>query len=165
MYVVVEKIGRAGSPQNRAKKQEEWDKKYGKNKWCVVYQYNGKVYTREEALEEFYNKSYYDFLKNNPQLANQLCQMAKELYNPHAEETGGVDLQCPAVYQALEKLGLSLKGKERVAIGVWGTKYGRKYPSISYKLSPFQVPLWCDHSINVEAFWQDYKYLGVQRNI
>lgn len=38
MYVVVEKIGRAGSPQNRAKKQEEWDKKYGKNKWCVFYE-------------------------------------------------------------------------------------------------------------------------------
>lgn len=165
MYIAVEKLGRAGGPKNRERKQKEWDTKYGKGNWCVVYQYNGKVYTREEALEEFYNKSYYDFLKNNPQLANQLCQMAKELYNPHAEETGGVDLQCPAVYQALEKLGLSLKGKERVAIGVWGTKYGRKYPSISYKLSPFQVPLWCDHSINVEAFWQDYKYLGVQRNI
>ena len=38
LCVIVEKIGRAGSPQNRAKKQEEWDKKYGKNKWCVFYE-------------------------------------------------------------------------------------------------------------------------------
>lgn len=161
MYRVVEKLGRAGGPRNRERKQKEWNEKYGEGNWAVVYQYNGKVYTREEALENFYHKSYYDFLKKNPHLANQLCAMAKEIYNPHAEATGGVDLQCPAVHEALEKLGLSLHGDKRVAIGTWGTKYGRKYPSISYKLSPFQVPLWCDSSISVEEFWQDYKYLGV----
>ena len=43
--------------------------------------------------------------------------MAKELYNPHAEETGGVDLQCPAVYQALENWTLFERKRPR-AIGI-----------------------------------------------
>lgn len=163
VYQVVEKLGRAGGPKNRERKQKEWNQKYGEGKWAVVYQYNGTVYTREEALEHFYNRSYYEYLKRNPYLANQLCQMAGELYNPHAVETGGVDLQCPAVHEALKKLGLSLQGTEKVAIGTWGTKYGRKYPSISYKLSPFRVPLWCDSATSVEEFWQNYKFLGVEQ--
>lgn len=162
MYKIVQKIGRAGGPRNRMQKQKEWNEKYGEGNWEVVYVYNNKIYTRKEALEKFYNKSYYEFLKNNPEIAEELCSMAKEIYNPHAEATGGVDLQCPAVHYALKKLGYSLKGKQRVAIGTWGTKYGMEYPSISYKLSPFRVPLWCDSSTSVEEFWQQNKYLGVK---
>lgn len=56
MYRAVEKLGRAGGPRNRERKQKEWNEKYGEGNWSVVYQYNGKVYTREEALENFYHK-------------------------------------------------------------------------------------------------------------
>lgn len=162
MLKVVEKIGRAGGPTERARRQREWDEKYGKGRWEVVYLFNGRIYTREEALKEFYNKSYYLYLKEHPETVRKLCEMAKEIYNPHAEATGGVDLQCPAVLEALQKLGVSLCGDQRVAIGTYGAKKGRKFPSISYELSPFNIPLWCKPEISVEKFWQDYKFLAVK---
>lgn len=90
--------------------------------------------------------------------------MANELYNSHTEATGGVDLQIPAILKALEKLNLKLKGDKRVAIGTWGHKKGLKYIQISWTLSPFKVPLWCDNSLSVEAFWQNYKYLAIKEN-
>lgn len=154
----IEKLGRAGNKQNRDKMAAIWNGKY--EKWEVMYIYNNKIMTRDEALEEYYDKSYYLYLKNNPKILDELCNSAVEIYNPHATNTGGVDLQCPAVLKALEKLGRSLDGKQKIAIGTWGVKkYGRKYPEISYKLSPFQVPIWNDSKLSVEKFWQDYKFL------
>lgn len=161
-YKVIEQLGRAGNKQNRDRKRAEWNLKYGEDNWEVMYKYNDKLMTRDEALEEYYNKSYYLFLKENPKKLEALCNVAGQLYNPHAVNTGGVDLQCPAVEKALEKLGKELKGKERIAIGTWGTKNGLKYPQISYDLSPYQVPIWCNKSISVENFWQDYKFLVVK---
>lgn len=162
MLKVVKKIGRAGGKLEREKRQKEWDRKYGKGRWEVVYVFDGKVYTRAEALERFYEESYYQYLKNHPKTVEKLCSMAKELYNPHAEATGGVDLQCPAVLKALERLGKKLQGNQRIAIGTYGSKSGAKFPDISYELSPFNVPLWCDPHISVERFWQGYKFLAVR---
>lgn len=160
MYEIIEKIGRAGGPKNREQKRLEWNKRFGKDKWTIVYYFENKIYTRDEALEYFYNESYYNYLKNNIDTAKKLCSMAYSIYNPHAEATGGVDLQCPAVEKALEKLGLKLNGKERIAIGVWGSRNGKYYPPISHELSPFKIPIWCNRQISVESFWQDYKYLA-----
>jgi hypothetical protein len=155
----MEKLGRAGNKQNRDRKTAEWNLRYGEGNWSVMYVYDNKIMTREEALQEYYNKSYYLYLKSNKVLLDELCNSANEIYNPHAVNTGGVDLQCPAVKYALEKLGRKLIGKEKIAIGTWGVKYGKKYPDISYKLSPFKVPIWNNKGISVEQFWQEYKYL------
>jgi len=162
MFKLVEKIGRAGSKIEREKRQKKWDIKYGKGKWEVVYFFNNRIYTRQEALREFYNKSYYLYLKEHPETVEKLCKTAKEIYNPHAKATGGVDLQCPAVLEALRKLGVSLCGNAKIAVGTYGTKRGQKYPSISYELSPFNIPLWCMPEISVERFWQDYKFLAIK---
>lgn len=164
---IVEQIGRAGGKAQREAKQKEWNRKYGEGNWEVVYFYDGKIYTREEALEEFYNKSYLIFLQKNPRVLEELCSRAGSIYNPHARYGGdgtNVDLQCPAVECALSVLGKTLRGKEEVAIGTWKAKIGQKavYPPISYTLSPFKVPIWCDQKISVEQFWQDYKYLAVR---
>lgn len=159
---IVEKLGQAGGPKNRERKKKEWDEKYGEGNWEVVYFYKDKIYTRDEALKQFYNESYYIYFKTHPNTTMRLCLLAGELYNPHAENTGGVDLQVPAVLEALDRLGRKLTGKERIAIGTWGSKFGKKYPPISHELSPFKIPLWCEPSISVEEFWQDYKYLAVK---
>lgn len=157
-YKVLEKIGRAGNFRTRQLTQERWTKQYG-NSWFVGYLYNDKAYTYEEALKEFYNKSYYEFMKNNSEVVEELCNEAKELYNPHAEKTGGVDLQVPAVLEALKKLGKEIHGNKRIAIGTYGAKYGIIYHPLSTTLSPYKVPLWCNKDLSVENFWQSYKYL------
>lgn len=159
---LVEKLGRAGNSKNRDAKLNEWNTKYGEGNWEVVYSYKDNIMTREEALREYYYKSYYLYMDKNKSLTNELCNTAKSIYNPHAENTGGVDLQCPAVMFALGKLGITLSGSQKIAIGTWGSNKGIKYPSISYKLSPFKVPLWCDDFISVEKFWQEFKYLAVK---
>lgn len=161
---IIERIGRAGGKKQREAKQKEWDKKYGIGNWEVVYFYDGKIYTREEALEEFYNKSYFEFLKKNPMVVEELCKRAGTLFNPHSRGTTGIDLQCPSVLAALEKLGKTLNGTEEIAIGTWQNKFGSKvsYPQISYTLSPFKIPVWCNPKMNVEKFWQEYKFLAVK---
>lgn len=158
---VVEKIGRAGNSYVRERNQCGWDLKYGKNNWEVVYQYNGNIMMREDALRDIYYESYYLYLKNNPSILKVLCETANEIYNPHAENTGGVDLQCPAVLYALKKLNVELNGQSKIAIGTWGIKKGYTYPQISYQLSPFKVPIWCDETISVEQFWQEYKFIAI----
>lgn len=163
-FQIVEKVGRAGNFNKRKSQADRWDQQYGENNWEIVYFYLGKIYLREEALEEFYNKSYYEYLNKNSNIAKELCLQASEIYNPHAEATTGVDLQCPAVSKALEKLRLKLAGNRRIAIGTWNSRNGVVFPPISHKLSPFRVPLWCDPAISVEKFWQDYKYLAVKNN-
>lgn len=157
-YQILEKIGRAGNEQQRELTQKKWTNQYGEG-WFVGYVYKNKSYTYEEALQEFYHKSYYEFMKNHPEIIEELCSSANAIYNPHAERTGGFDLQCPAVSEVLTKLGKELHGTRRIAIGTYGAKYGIIYPPISTKLSPFRVPLWCDNNISVETFWQNYKYL------
>lgn len=165
MYQIIKKVGRAGGPNKRLKQQEEWDTVYGIGRWEIVYVFNDKTYTRESALDVFYNRSYFEFLKNNPAITNGLCALASDIYNPHSNHTGGVDLQCPAVMIALLKLNKSFNGNQSVAIGTWGTKQGKKYPPISQKLSPYKVPLWCNQAINVEEFWQNYKYLAIKKTV
>ena len=62
--------------------------------------------------------------------------MSKELRNPHAEMTTGVDLQVPAIMSYLERKHLRLRGGERVDIGTWK---GEAFHSISVRLSLLQV--------------------------
>lgn len=181
----VEKIGRAGGVFKRKKQQLEWDNTYGKGNWQVGYVWKGETYTREEALEKFYNASYLNYMRNNPHLVKEVCQSAKELFNAHAIFTTGVDLQVPAVLQALEALGEKLKGHKMISIGSYQVKRwtpeievlakqfdleviitatGKKikYPNISYELSPYKVPFWKGISTSLENFWQNNKYLLVQ---
>lgn len=160
---IVSSLGRAGNTSNREAKKIEWDLKYGKDNWQIIYKYKDKIMTREEALRDIYYKSYYLYLKNNSNILETLCKSANTIYNPHSFNTGGVDLQCPAVLDSLEKLNRKLEGTERIAIGTWGTKKGLEYPKISYTLSPYNVPIWFDTTISVEKFWQEYKFLAIKK--
>ena len=125
---IIEKLGRAGGPEKREKARVEWNKKYGEGNWEIVYFYNGKIYSRDEAMEEFYNKSYYEYLKNHEALISYAIW--RQCLQPHAEATEGVDLSAGSI--KYEELGRKLQGKEIVAIGTYGYKDGIKYPPISW---------------------------------
>lgn len=178
-YQIIEKIGRAGGFKNREAVQKEWDNLYGEGNWTVGYVYNNQAYTREEALNTFYNQSYLEFIKNNfKKINSDLIQIASELFNPHAVFTTGVDLQVPAVMNALNQLNVELQGHKKIAIGSFQVKFWNPrnlniakkynmeisdnriiYPEITNFLSPFRVPLMCDKNVSIEDFWQNYKYL------
>ncbi|MFL9482837.1 hypothetical protein ACI6Q2_08650 [Chitinophagaceae bacterium LWZ2-11] len=154
--IVERKIGKAGDEKQRRKRQSDWDKKYGEN-WMIGYIVSGEFISQEDALETIYYKSYEEHFKSHPEDLEELIETAKTLRNPHAESTGGVDLQVPAIFNYLQRNGLTLRGNEIVDIG----SYGNRSHKISVRLSPLTIKVAGDLKFTLEQFWQEKKCLAV----
>lgn len=154
--IVDRKIGKAGNLKQRTNKQRDWDKKYGED-WMIGYVWKGDFITQETALEVVYYESYKAHFDQYPEELNELIETAKTLRNPHAERTGGVDLQVPAIMQYLERHDLKLKGKEIVDIGTFGARSHK----ISVRLSPLTIKTVGYPKLTLEQFWQKKKCLAV----
>ena len=154
--IVDRKIGKAGNLKQRANREREWTKKYGED-WMIGYVWNGEFITQETALEEIYYKSYEAYFNKHPKDLDELINLAKKLRNPHAELTGGVDLQVPAITQYLERHDLELKGNEVVDIGTFGTRSHK----ISVRLSPLTIQTIGYPKLTLEQFWQKKKCLAI----
>ena len=155
-WIIVErKIGKAGNLKQRQKRQRAWDEKYGH--WEIGYRVDGEFMSQETALEEFYYKSYDAHFESHPEDLAELIQLAKVLRNPHAEATGGVDLQCQAIMDYLKRNKLTLEGTEVVDIGSFGTRSHK----ISVRLSPLSIKVVNNPKMTLEKFWQDKKCLAV----
>lgn len=101
-WIVTErKIGRAGSPKQRLMIQKKWNEKYGEDNWETGYMIDGQFVSQENALDIIYYQSYKEHFENKPEDLTTLLKLAKKLRNPHAESTGGVDLQLPAISKYL----------------------------------------------------------------
>lgn len=155
-WIIVErKIGKAGNLKQRQKRQRAWDEKYGH--WEIGYRVDGEFMSQETALEEIYYKSYDAHFESHPEDLAELIQLAKVLRNPHAEATGGVDLQCQAIMDYLKRNKLTLEGTEVVDIGSFGTRSHK----ISVRLSPLSIKVVNNPKMTLEKFWQDKKCLAV----
>lgn len=154
--IVERKIGKAGDIKQRQKRQREWDNKYGDN-WMIGYKVDGEFISQEDALESVYYASYQSHFKNNPDDLAELISTAKTLRNPHAELTGGVDLQVPAILRYLDENDLKLEGDEVVDIG----SYGNRSHKLSVKLSPLTIKVIGSDKMTLEKFWQEKKCLAV----
>ncbi len=150
------KIGKAGGLKQRQKRQSEWDRKYGDN-WMIGYTVDGTFISQEDALESVYYQSYQQYFDENPEDLNELIHLAKVLKNPHAELTGGVDLQVPAIMDYLKRNHLELQGQEVVDIGTMGNRSH----ALSVKLSPLTIPCVVHPKWTLEKFWQEKKCLAV----
>jgi hypothetical protein len=156
--VVESRIGRAGGVKQRTARQREWDRKYGEGNWAVGYFIGGAFVLQEETLESIYYRSYEEHFAAHPEDLKELIGLAKQLRNPHAEATTGVDLQVPAIMSYLERHGLRLQGNEVVDIGTWK---GRASHTISVRLSPLHIKAASDPKRTLEQFWQEKKCLAV----
>lgn len=156
--IIERRLGRAGGIKERTARQREWDCKYGEGNWAVGYVIDGKFILQEEALETVYYRSYEEHFQNHPEDLEELIGLAKELRNPHAEATTGVDLQVPAIEECLKRNNLRLKGSERVDIGSWN---GEASHPISIRLSPLHIKLVGNQKMTIEKYWQTKKCLAV----
>jgi hypothetical protein len=156
--VVERRTGRAGAPKRRTARQRGWDRTYGEGNWQVGYVIGGRFVPQEEALESVYYRSYADHFAAHTRDLEELIRLAGKLRNPHAEATGGVDLQVPAILAYLERHGLKLEGREVVDIGSW---QGRASHAISVRLSPLHIRLRDDPKRSLEQFWQEDKCLAI----
>jgi hypothetical protein len=156
--IIERRLGRAGGVKEREARQREWDRKHGEGNWAIGYVIEGEFVLQEEALEVIYYKSYEEHFLNHPEDLEELISLAKELRNPHAEATTGVDLQIPAIKEYLRRNNLLLKGKERVDIGSWN---GEASHPISIRLSPLHIKVVGDSKMTLEKFWQTKKCLAI----
>jgi hypothetical protein len=157
--IVERRLGRAGGVKQREARQHEWDRKYGEN-WAVGYVIDGAFVLQDDAVEQVYQASYEAFLDAHPDVLDALVRTAKVLRNPHALATGGVDLQVPALHEALRRRGLGLAGDEVVDIGSW---QGQASHALSVRLSPLHLPCAAAPGMTLEKFWQERKVLAVWR--
>lgn len=154
--IIKRKIGKAGNLKQRQKRQRDWDKKYGDN-WMIGYVIDGEFVSQEEALESIYYKSYESHFEKHPEDLEELMATAKQLVNPHARKTGGVDLQVPAIMTYLKRNNLTLNGNEIVEIGTFGNRSHK----ISVRLSPLTIKVVGNDKMTLEKFWQERKCLAV----
>jgi hypothetical protein len=155
-HIKERKIGKAGDLKQRTKRQREWDAKYGDN-WMIGYLIDGSFVSQEDALESIYYCSYAEHFAQHPDDLQALIQTAKVLRNPHAELTGGVDLQVPTILDYLKRNHLQLQGQEVVDIG----SYGNRSHALSVRLSPLTIKVVGHDNMTLEKFWQEKKCLAV----
>lgn len=155
--VVERRIGRAGGPKQQLARQREWDRRYGEN-WAVGYVVDGEFVLQEDAIESIYKRSYEAHFDAHPDDLEELIRTAKILRNPHAEATGAVDLQTPAIRDILCERGLALRGAEVVDIGTFN---GERSHPISVRLSPLHVLVIGSDRETLEGYWQSRKCLAV----
>jgi hypothetical protein len=156
--IVTRKLGRAGGLKERTARQREWDREHGEGMWAIGYVIDDRFILQEEAIDLIYHKSYEEHFRNHPEDLEELINLAKELHNPHAKATTGVDLQVPAITEYLAKHNLKLQGIERVDIGSWN---GEASHPISIRLSPLQIKVIGNPKMTLEQFWQNKKCLAV----
>jgi hypothetical protein len=156
--VIQRRIGKAGPRARRLARQREWDEQLGEGNWEIGYVIDGAFVSQETALDSIYYKSYELHFAKHPEDLAELIALAKNLRNPHAEATTGVDLQVPAILEYLSRNNLTLQGKEIVDIGSW---HGIASHPISIRLSPLSVQVIGDPKTTLEQFWQDEKCLAV----
>ncbi len=156
--IIERRLGRAGGIKARNARQREWDKKFGEGNWAIGYLVDGEFILQEDALESIYYKSYEEHFSAHPDDLTELIGLAKELRNPHAEATTGVDLQVPAIIEYLKRNSLKLQGQERVDIGSW---QGKNSHAISIRLSPLHIKAAGHPNMTLEKFWQSKKCLAI----
>ena len=156
--IVERRLGKAGGVKQREARQREWDRKYGEDNWAVGYVIDGEFVRQEDALESVYYRSYEAHFAAHPEDLAELIALAKQLRNPHAEATTGVDLQVPAILDYLKRHGLTLRGAEVVDIGTWN---GQVSHAIGVRLSPLTIAGAIEPGRTLEQFWQQRKVLAV----
>jgi len=155
------------------------DERFSKGNWHIGWDVNGKVVGKADVLQ-FYEDSYYKYLKDNPHVLEWLVNTASEVYDNSLtnidcgtdysnQETTAAHYQDIAVRRVLQRLERKFEGNHPVQI--------RGHTSEGYVLNPGQVPFhkpevilphsnkrmwWKTNS--VEAFYQHNKVIVVHPN-
>ena len=158
----------------------EWDKKFGKRNWRLVHPFGGVVldYLGTCAV---YEDAYLEFLKNNPDILQQLTSEASDVYddaksnvrsgfNYLKQETKRTHIQDIAIRRSVARMGTWFSGKQLIQI-----RDKRGSHPLSLILSPGQVPFHRPELINrcpeltgwwklgsVESFYQSNRLLQVK---
>ncbi len=164
--------------RHRDEKYAEWDAKYGKGNWRIVWKINGKPLDFLGVCA-VYEEAYYQFLKNHPSVLRTLLDTASNVYDDAPsnvfsdvdytkQETGRTHVQDIAIRNSIKRLGASLKGYGLIQI-----RHDKGTHPLSMILSPGKVPIhdtslieqpeltgWWDKG-SVESLYQSNKHLQI----
>lgn len=164
--------------KHRDKKRKEWNERYGKDDWRLAWKV-GETFTDFLGACALYEDGYFEFLKNNPDIFNQLITDASEVYddaqsnvnsgfNYTKQETSRTHLQDIAIRRSIIRLGFWFRGNELIQI-----RQEKGTHPLSMTLSPGRVPfhrldLLCKPELNgwwdkgtIESFYQSNRWLQV----
>lgn len=166
----------------RAEAVSNLDERFGPGNWTIGYILDGKVISRDQALQ-LYEQSYETFLRNNPAIRERLIREARDIYDTapsnvesgldyHKQEDSRSHLQDIAIRRALKNMGLSFQGDKLMQV----RDVGSDFPELSPGKVPFVLPAtsiprsriytadWVQ-SGSVEDFWQNNKYIFARNQV
>jgi hypothetical protein len=178
IWVVVERPGYLG--KYRDEKFGEWDEKYGKGNWRLVWKV-GEVFVDFLGVCALYEDAYFEFLRTNPNILRQLINEASNVYDDEPsnvdsgfdytkQETKRTHIQDIAIRRSLIRMGLWFQGKELIRI-----RQEKGTHALSMILSPGGVPFHRPDLIEkpelegwwypgtVESFYQSNRFLQVKK--
>ncbi|MDP1719317.1 MAG: hypothetical protein Q8L24_02745 [bacterium] len=174
-WVNVDRPGYLG--KHRDEKFKEWDTKYGKGNWRLGWVF-GDTQLDFLGACRVYEDAYYEYLKQHPEIVDQLVAEASDVYDDElsnvgcgikylAQETKRTHVQDIAIRNCLVRMGRRFAGKELIRI----RQEMGNHP-LSMTLSPGRVPFHEPNMIiqpsacpkwaapgSVEDFYQSNRYL------
>lgn len=156
----------------------EYNDLHGRKGWRLAWVVGDKTYSFEEACTAFYEKSYFEHLKNKPEELKFLCSFGECIDNAPTNVQSGLDytkqesysthIQDIAVRNVMHSLGLRFEGPPDKILTI------RSADSNGYRYGPGNIPLFDPNLITqpsmspswankgtVEDFWQSNKWVQV----
>lgn len=170
---VIERPGYFG--KKRDEKIKSYNDKFGVGKWRIVWD-AGEVgrFDYKAACRYLYERSYYEHLKDKPELIDEICSYGECIDNAPTNVESGLDyskqesssthIQDIAVRNVLYLLGRKFDGPEDKILEI------RSKDSVGFKFGPGNIPFFWPGLIqkpslcprwategSVEDFWQSNK--------
>lgn len=166
--------------KDRDKRYREFDEKYGKGNWRLVWEVGGHAIDRD-GIVMLYEDAYYFFLKAHPEILDRLLADARDVYDDaptnvtsgldyDKQETDRTHLQDISLRRVAIRFGRWFTGKDLVQI-----RDTQGSHPLSVTLSPGQVPFHMPELIKqpeatgwwkpgtVECFYQSNRVLQVKK--
>ncbi len=174
VWITIERPGYLG--KHRDEKQKEWDQKYGKGNWQLVWQWGDQTLDFLGACM-IYEDAYFNFLKLRPEILGRLVSEASEVYDDEpsnitsglnflAQETKRTHMQDIAIRRCVVRFGTWFQGQKPIRI-----RQEKGNHELSMILSPGRAPFHMPEKIiqpqltgwwhpdTVESWYQSNKVL------
>lgn len=162
--------------RSRDTKIAHYNDLYIKNRWRLVWIVPTRTVLFKEACVQFYERSYLEYLRENPDLLDFICSFGEVIDNAESNILSGYDyekqesysthIQDIAIRNVVRKLGRLFEGNQLLVV--------RGNLTNGHHLNPGQIPFY-DHGLitqpslapywalrnSVEDFWQSNKWLQV----
>ena len=176
-WKTIERPGYLG--KHRDEKIKGWNEKYGKENWRLIW-IIGDLQFGFMGVCALYEDAYFEFLKINPDILNQLINEALDVYDDDPinvlsvldykkQQTNRTHIQDIAIRRCLVRMGLWFLGKDLIRI-----RQEKGDHPLSVILSPGRVPFhrpefiaypeikgWW-HPKTVESFYQSNRFLQIK---